>query len=154
VDKYTWVDVGSSYLPGEIIAAFLWAQMEEVHSITQRRIALWNTYHQWFADAERAGRLRRPEVPAHCVHNAHMYYVLLPDLARRTHAIERLNELGINSVFHYVPLHSSPAGQRYARAHGEMKVTDDVANRLLRLPMWVGMEEQQAEVIRAVLQAL
>lgn len=151
VDKYTWVDVGSSYLPGEIIAAFLWAQMEEVQNITRRRLALWSNYHQWFADAERAGRLRRPVVPDHCVHNAHMYYVLLPDLACRTAAIERLNKVGVNSVFHYVPLHSSPAGRRFGKAHGELRVTDDIADRLLRLPMWVGMEEQQAEVIQAVL---
>jgi dTDP-4-amino-4,6-dideoxygalactose transaminase len=88
VDKYTWVDVGSSYLPGEIIAAFLWAQMEEADVITRRRLAMWNTYHQWFADAERAGRLRRPVVPAHCTHNAHMYYVLLPDLKARTAVID------------------------------------------------------------------
>lgn len=151
VDKYTWVDVGSSYLPGEIIAAFLWAQMEEVHNITRRRLALWSNYHQWFADAERAGRLRRPVVPDHCVHNAHMYYVLLPDLACRTAAIERLNKVGVNSVFHYVPLHSSPAGRRFGKAHGTLQVTDDIADRLLRLPMWVGMEEHQAEVIQAVL---
>lgn len=151
VDKYTWVDVGSSYLPGEIIAAFLWAQMEDVQNITRRRLALWSNYHQWFADAERAGRLRRPVVPDHCVHNAHMYYVLLPDLACRTAAIERLNKVGVNSVFHYVPLHSSPAGRRFGKAHGELRVTDDIADRLLRLPMWVGMEEQQAEVIQAVL---
>lgn len=151
VDKYTWVDVGSSYLPGEIIAAFLWAQMEEADVITRRRLAMWNTYHQWFADAERAGRLRRPVVPAHCTHNAHMYYVLLPDLKARTAVIARLRELGVHSVFHYVPLHSAPAGLKYGRAQGELKVTDDIADRLLRLPLWAGMEEQQTEIIRAVL---
>ena len=151
VDKYTWVDVGSSYLPAEIIAAFLWAQLEEVQPITQRRLAIWANYHQWFADAERAGSLRRPVIPAHCVHNAHMYYVLLPDLERRSAAIEKLRALGVNSVFHYVPLHSSPAGERYGRVHGGMAVTDDVSARLLRLPLWVGMEERQTEVIQAVL---
>ena len=151
VDKYTWVDVGSSYLPAEIIAAFLWAQLEEVQPITQRRLAIWANYHQWFADAERAGSLRRPVIPAHCVHNAHMYYVLLPDLERRSAAIEKLRALGVNSVFHYVPLHSSPAGVRYGRAHGGLAVTDDVSDRLLRLPLWVGMEERQTEVIQAVL---
>jgi dTDP-4-amino-4,6-dideoxygalactose transaminase len=154
VDKYTWVDVGSSYLPGEIIAAFLLAQMEEADAITKRRLAMWNTYHQWFAEAERAGKLRRPVVPGHCTHNAHMYYILLPDLARRTAVIERLKVAGIQSVFHYIPLHSAPAGQKYARTHGEMTVTDDVAGRLLRLPMWAGLEERQVEVIQTVLSVL
>jgi dTDP-4-amino-4,6-dideoxygalactose transaminase len=154
VDKYTWVDVGSSYLPGEIIAAFLWAQMEEVDTITRRRLAMWSTYHQWFADAERAGKLTRPFVPDHCVHNAHMYYVLLPDLARRTAVMDKLKSLGVQTVFHYVPLHSAPAGRKFGRAHGELPVTDDVSDRLLRLPMWVGMEEQQTEIIQAVLSAL
>jgi len=154
VDKYTWVDVGSSYLPGEIIAAFLWAQMEEVDSITRRRLAMWGTYHQWFADAERAGKLRRPVVPGHCLHNAHMYYVLLPDLETRTAVISKLKALGVHSVFHYIPLHSAPAGRKYARAHGELSVTDGIADRLLRLPMWVGLEDQQTEVIQAVLAAL
>jgi dTDP-4-amino-4,6-dideoxygalactose transaminase len=151
VDKYTWVDVGSSYLPGEIIAAFLWAQMEEADAITRRRLAMWGTYHQWFAEAERAGKLRRPVVPGHCVHNAHMYYVLLPDLQRRTAVIDKLREAGVHSVFHYIPLHSAPAGRKYGRACGEMKVTDDVADRLLRLPMWVGLEDRQTAVISAVL---
>ena len=154
VDKYTWVDVGSSYLPGEIIAAFLWAQMEEVEAITRRRLAMWGTYHQWFAEAERAGKLRRPVVPGHCVHNAHMYYILLPDLERRTAVIDKLRQADVQSVFHYIPLHSAPAGQRYARAHGELKVTDDLSDRLLRLPMWVGMEEQQTSIIQTVLSVL
>jgi dTDP-4-amino-4,6-dideoxygalactose transaminase len=154
VDKYTWVDVGSSYLPGEIIAAFLWAQMEEVEAITRRRMAMWNTYHQWFAESERAGKLRRPFVPTHCAQNAHMYYILLPDLERRTALIERLKEANVQSVFHYVPLHSSPAGRKYGRASGALPVTDDVAERLLRLPLWVGMEERQAEIIRSILGVL
>ena len=154
VDKYTWVDVGSSYLPGEIVAAFLWAQFEEVEAITKRRMAMWNTYHQWFADSEKAGKLRRPVIPAHCTHNAHMYYVLLPDVSRRSATIERLKALGVHSVFHYVPLHSAPAGLVYGRAHGDLRVTDDIAERLLRLPMWVGMEDRQTEVIQAVLSVL
>jgi dTDP-4-amino-4,6-dideoxygalactose transaminase len=154
VDKYTWVDIGSSYLPGEIIAAFLWAQMEEADAITRRRLAMWGTYHQWFAEAERAGKLRRPVVPGHCVHNAHMYYVLLPDLQRRTAVIDKLREAGVYSVFHYIPLHSAPAGRKYGRACGELKVTDDTADRLLRLPMWVGLEEQQVNAIQRILAAL
>ncbi|HOM12124.1 MAG TPA: dTDP-4-amino-4,6-dideoxygalactose transaminase [Rubrivivax sp.] len=154
VDKYTWVDVGSSFLPGEIIAAFLWAQMEEAEAITRRRLAMWGAYHQWFAEAERAGKLRRPVIPGHCTHNAHMYYILLPDLQRRTALIERLKALGVHSVFHYVPLHSSPAGLKYGRAHGELPVTDDISDRLLRLPLWVGLEEHQAEVIQTVMSSI
>ena len=154
VDKYTWVDIGSSYLPGEIIAAFLWAQMEEVEAITRRRLAMWSTYHQWFAESERDGVLRRPIVPAHCVHNAHMYYILLPDLERRTAVIDRLRKAGVQSVFHYVPLHSAPAGVKYGRAHGDLRVTDDLSGRLLRLPLWVGMEEQQTSIIQTILSAL
>jgi dTDP-4-amino-4,6-dideoxygalactose transaminase len=154
VDKYTWVDIGSSYLPGEIIAAFLAAQMEEADSITRQRLAIWNTYHQWLAEAEKAGKLRRPVVPAHCAHNAHMYYILLPDLERRTAFIDKLRKVGINSVFHYIPLHSAPAGQSLGRSHGELNVTTEMSERLVRLPLWVGLEEQQAEVIQHVMAAL
>lgn len=154
IDKYTWVDIGSSYLPGEIIAAFLWAQMEEAMSITRRRIDLWNEYHNQFAELEKAGNLRRPIVPVHCAHNAHMYYLLLPDLDRRTAFIDKLRKIGINTVFHYVPLHSAPAGQRYGRVHGDMKVTSEMSERLVRLPLWVGLEEYQAEVIREILETL
>ena len=136
------------------IAAFLWAQMEEADAITTRRLAMWQNYHQWFAEAERHGRLRRPVTPAHCTHNAHMYYVLLPSLERRTAVIEQLLRDGVQSVFHYVPLHSSPAGRKYGRAAGELAVTDDLSARLLRLPMWVGMEDRQTSIIQSVLAAL
>src|SRR6185312_6715401 len=106
IDKYTWVDIGSSFLPGEITAAFLAAQMNEATDITARRMAIWNRYHEWAAPHEAAGRLRRPIVPAHCVHNAHMYYVLLPSLEARTAFINFLKSNGVQSVFHYIPLHS------------------------------------------------
>ena len=154
VDKYTWVDIGSSYLPGEIIAAFLAAQMEEADSITRQRLAIWNTYNQWLAEAEKAGKLRRPVVPAHCAHNAHMYYILLPDLEHRSAFIDKLRKVGINSVFHYIPLHSAPAGQHLGRSHGELHVTNDISERLVRLPLWVGLEEHQTEVIQHVMAAL
>ncbi len=154
VDKYSWVDLGSSYLPGEIVAAFLWAQMEEADAITHRRIALWDTYHRWLAEPEKAGKIRRPVIPDHCAHNAHMYYVLLPDLDRRTAFIEKLRRADIQSVFHYIPLHTAPAGSRYARAHGELGVTNEMSNRLVRLPLWLGLEERQTEVIQEVLAAL
>lgn len=154
VDKYTWCDLGSSYLPGEITAAFLWAQMEEAVEITRRRLAIWDAYHAAFADLEGAGRVRRPVVPAHCTHNAHMYYLLLPDLARRTEFIDRLKAAGIGAVFHYVPLHSAPAGTRYGRSSGTLPVTTDVSDRLVRLPIWVGLDKVQDKVIQAARDAL
>jgi len=154
VDKYTWVDIGSSYLPGEIVAAFLLAQLEEAASITARRIELWNAYHDRLAAAERADRIRRPVIPPECRHNAHLYYVLLPDLATRKRLIRDLAERGIMAVFHYVPLHSSPAGRRFGRAAGAMPVTDDVASRLLRLPLWIGLPPDVIEEIAATIEAL
>lgn len=140
VDKYTWVDVGSSYLPGEVIAAFLWAQMEEADGITQMRLDIWHQYHAAMSSLETAGKVRRPIVPEHCRHNAHMYYVLLDSLATRTRVIEELKKLGVNSVFHYVPLHLAPAGKQYSRAHGAMDQTEKLSDQLLRLPLWVGMD--------------
>jgi len=154
VDKYTWVDVGSSYLPGEIIAAFLAAQFEEDDDIMGRRMALWERYHAWAAPLEAEGSLRRPVVPPHCTHNAHMYYLLLPSLEARTHFIDSLKQKDIGAVFHYVPLHSSPAGQRYARVAGSMDVTDDITDRLVRLPLWVGLDDRLDEVLDAATNAL
>lgn len=141
VDKYTWVDVGSSYLPGEIVSAFLAAQLEEAESITRRRLALWDRYHAWAEPLEREGRLRRPIVPAACEHNAHMYYLLLPSIDARTRFIEQLKQHEVGAVFHYIPLHSSPAGMKYGRAAGQLPVTCNLSDRLVRLPMWLGMEE-------------
>jgi len=150
VDKYTWVDLGSSFLPGEIVAAFLWAQMQEARAISDRRLALWARYHREFASLERDGKAIRPTIPAGCEHNAHMYYLLLPSLAQRNAFIDRLRAAGIFCVFHYVPLHGSPAGRRFGRAHGSLAVTESVADRLVRLPLWVGLEAQQQGVIEAV----
>jgi dTDP-4-amino-4,6-dideoxygalactose transaminase len=139
VDKYTWVDLGSSYLVSDIGAAFLWAQLEHAREITAKRIAVWEAYHAAFEDLENEGRLRRPVVPDHCSHNAHMYYVLLDTRRDRDRFIQHLSDAGVNAVSHYVPLHSSPAGVRYGRVHGLLEVTDDVSERLLRLPLWIGM---------------
>lgn len=147
VDKYTWVDVGSSYLPGEIIAAFLAAQFEQAQAITARRLAIWQRYYDWAATLERDGLVRRPIIPDNCVHNAHMFYLLLPDLATRTRLIDDLKTAGIGAVFHYIPLHSSPAGQRYCRSHGSMQVTDDVSERLVRMPLWLGLEPELDHVL-------
>lgn len=151
VDKYTWVDLGSSYLPNELTAAFLWAQMEEAYSITERRLAIWQTYHDAFAGLEAAGLLRRPVIPDGVIHNAHMYYLLLPDLETRTAFIDGLKAAGIHTVFHYVPLHSAPAGRRYSRTCGDLPVTTSVSERLVRLPLWIGVEEYQEQIIDAVI---
>ena len=153
VDKYTWVDVGSSYLPGEVIAAFLWAQMEEADAINKRRLDIWSNYHQWFTSLEKAGKVKRPSVPRECVHNAHMYYLLLPSLERRTALIERLKSKGVHTVFHYIPLHSSPRGKTVGRAAGDMTNTDNAGDRLVRLPMWLGLEDQLTDVISEVVAA-
>jgi dTDP-4-amino-4,6-dideoxygalactose transaminase len=147
VDKYTWVDVGSSFLPSDILAAFLAAQLEEAESITQARLDLWDRYHAALAPLEARGWLRRPIVPADSRHNAHMYHVLLNDGATRDRVLKDLNAEGINAVFHYVPLHSAPAGQRFARAHGELPMTDAAGSRLLRLPLWVGLGDGIEQVV-------
>ena len=147
VDKYTWVDIGSSYLPGEIIAAFLWAQMEEADAITARRLALWGRYHVAFEPLERAGRVRRPVIPNGCGHNAHMYYLLLRDLDDRTAFIQAMKAEDIHCVFHYVPLHSAPQGLALGRAVGDLTVTTELADRLVRLPLWLGMEDHLDSVI-------
>ncbi len=151
VDKYTWVDIGSSYLPSELIAAFLSAQMDEADEITRRRLEIWATYHQWLGDLEKRGALRRPVLPPHCTHNAHMYYVLLPTLQKRTAFIAGLKEAGIQAVFHYVPLHDAPMGVQFGRAYGELGHTLDASNRLVRLPLWLGIEPHLADVIRHVI---
>jgi len=149
VDKYTWVDVGSSYLPGEIVAAFLAAQMEDARRITEERLAIWDRYHAAFAALEMRDQVRRPIVPAHCLHNAHMYYLLLRDVDTRSRFIATLKAADIHPVFHYVPLHSAPAGRRYGRASGKMPVTDRASDCLVRLPLWLP-DMQQDRVIDAV----
>ncbi|MGH2475303.1 MAG: dTDP-4-amino-4,6-dideoxygalactose transaminase [Candidatus Limnocylindrales bacterium] len=154
VDKYTWVDVGSSYLPGELVAAFLWAQLEDADAITARRLGIWERYHTAFADLEAAGVVRRPIVPADCGHNGHLYYLLLADLATRTRLIDRLKAAGIQAVFHYVPLHASPFGRSVGRSVGDMAVTDAASERLVRLPFWLGVEDHLDEVIGEVIAAV
>lgn len=154
VDKYTWVDLGSSYLPGEIIAAFLWAQLENAGEITQRRLAIWDKYHQGLHALERHGSLRRPITPRECNHNAHMYYIILQSLEARTELISKMKAQDIHPVFHYVPLHNSPAGLKYGRSSGELKVTENISERLLRLPMWTGLESQLDQVLSVIFDSL
>jgi dTDP-4-amino-4,6-dideoxygalactose transaminase len=150
IDKYTWCDIGSSYLPGELIAAFLWAQIENAENITNQRQGIWDCYHEAFISLEKNELVRRPIIPRDCSHNAHMYYLLLPNLKKRTSFIKNLQSEGINSVFHYVPLHSSDAGKKYGRADRSMPVTDKLAERLVRLPMWIGLESKIQDVIKSV----
>ena len=156
VDKYTWEDLGSSYLPSEILAAFLWAQMKEAYEITDRRLNIWKKYHESFEGLEKAGRLRRPVVPEHCQHNAHMYYILLNSLEERTEFIANMRKKEIGCVFHYLPLHDSPAGRRFGRFDHELPVTRRVSDTLVRLPLWVGLEKDglQDRVIEEVLDLL
>lgn len=141
VDKYTWVDIGSSYLPGEIIAAFLSAQCEQAEEIKARRLSIWDQYHNWAKKWELAGAVQRPTIPSDCEQNAHMYYVLLRNLEERSAFIDHMNAKGVMTVFHYVPLHSSPAGLQYGRYVGDMHHTLAAGDRLVRLPLWLGVEE-------------
>jgi dTDP-4-amino-4,6-dideoxygalactose transaminase len=148
VDKYTWVDAGSSYPLSDLAAAYLWGQLEHIDEITSARLTTWNRYHEAFAPLEAAGRLRRPVIPETCRHNGHMYYLLVDSAGTRTALIDELARRRVNAVFHYVPLHSSAGGARYGRAIGDLTITDRVSERLVRLPLWVGMTE--AEVSQVV----
>ncbi|WKA27004.1 dTDP-4-amino-4,6-dideoxygalactose transaminase [Bradyrhizobium roseum] len=154
VDKYTWQDVGSSFLPSEITAAFLWAQLEEAERITRERMDIWRRYHAMLAPIEQSELLRRPIVPADCQHNGHMYYVLLAPGIDRQAVLRELKGNGIHAVFHYVPLHSSPGGMRFGRAHGDLSLTTSLSERLIRLPMWLGLSEDQQQRICNVLGAI
>ena len=147
VDKYTWQEVGSSYLAGELAAAFLWAQLEEAERITAERLTIWNRYHELIAPLEAGGHLRRPIVPVDCRHNAHMYYVLLDPGLDRRRVLDAMHRSGVDAIFHYVPLHSSPGGRRLGRTHGALATTDAVAGRLLRLPLWIGLSASDQERI-------
>lgn len=152
VDKYTWVDVGSSYLPSDILAAFLLAQLEEAQCIMQQRMAIWEHYHQAFETLEQQGKVRRPIIPSDCQHNAHIYHLIVDDLEVRSALITYLKNQGVQATFHYVPLHSAPAGIKYGRTSGTLSVTDDLSNRLIRLPLGAAMSLTEAKyVIEAVL---
>lgn len=151
IDKYTWQDLGSSYLLSEVGAAFLWAQIERLDEITAERRGTWNRYHEAFADLERDGVLRRPRVPEGCEHSGHLYYLLMPSATARDELIERLDGEEVKSVFHYSPLHESPAGRRLGRTAGPIEVATQASTRLLRLPLWSRMGEERIErVVDAV----
>ena len=155
VDKYTWVDYGSSYLPSDMNAAYLWAQLQEADLINDNRLAIWNTYAEAFAPLAASGRVEVPTIPAGCVHNAHMYYLKLRDLQDRTDFIQYLKDKGIVAVFHYIPLHSAPAGLKFGRFHGEDRYTTSESDRLVRLPLYYGLtQENQQYVINTALDYL
>lgn len=153
VDKYTWVDIGSSYLPSDVLAAFLYAQLEARAAIQAKRQAIWQRYHTELADWATAHGIRQPVVPAHVEQTYHMYYILLPSLSARTALIDHLKAQGILAVFHYVPLHLSDMGQRYGGRPGQCPVTEDLSDRLLRLPFYNSLTaDEQTAVITAVQQ--
>lgn len=150
VDRYTWVDVGSSFLPGEVLAAFLWAQLTQTSSITSRRLSLWENYAHELSGLEEKGCIRLPRIPDDCRHNGHIFHVLLSSENEQRDFLMFMRERGIGCVTHYVPLHSSDMGTKVGRVSGDMRVTDSVSRRVVRLPMWVGLEEHQDEVIDAI----
>lgn len=154
VDKYTWQEIGSSFLPGELTAAFLWAQFEEANKITSQRRILWANYHRLLEPLELKGILRRPIIPSNCEHNAHMYYVILSEELDRQMVLDLLKKNKILSVFHYVPLHSSPAGQRFGRPHDNLKNTENYSERIIRLPLWINLTQYQQEYIVEVLKKI
>lgn len=147
VDKYTWVDIGSSYLPGELISAFLLAQLEDAKEITAKRINTWRLYHELLHPLEKKGLLQRPSIPEHCEHNGHLYYILLSDEKVRNNLMSYLERRGVLSVFHYVPLHNSQAGRKYGRSVDRLPVTMDTWKRLVRLPMFYDLRDKEVEYI-------
>lgn len=147
VDKYTWIDLGSSYLQSELNCAYLYAQIENPDIINNDRLQSWNTYYELLTPLKEKGCIDLPVVPEGCVHNAHMFYIKTKDLEERSKLIAFLKENGIGAVFHYIPLHSSPAGQQFGRFHGEDKYTTKESERLLRLPMYYGLEKKDIEYV-------
>lgn len=151
VDKYTWVDMGSSYLPSEMNAAYLYAQLEKADEINENRLASWNAYYEMLSPLADAGHIELPVIPKECKHNAHMFYIKTGDIEERTALAAHLKENGILAVFHYVPLHSAPAGPKFGRFHGEDVHTTNTFERLLRLPMYYGLKlDEVVQVCNAI----
>lgn len=147
VDKYTWVELGSSYLPSDMIAAYLYPQLSNMDMINAKRMILWEKYHEAFRDFEMSGKIKRPFIPKYCKHNAHMYYLRFENLDTRTKFIDYMKKNGILCVFHYIPLHTSPAGVKYGRTIGKLTNTDNASDTLVRLPLYYGMDEKTQEYI-------
>ena len=151
VDKYTWVDVGSSYLQSELNCAYLFAQIEDPAIINNDRLRSWNRYYELLKPLEDKGLIELPYIPPECTHNAHMFYIKVKDYEERTKMLAYLKENGVGAVFHYVPLHSAPAGQKFGRFHGEDKYTTKESERIIRLPMFYGLKDEQIIYISEVI---
>ena len=147
VDKYTWKAIGSSFLPSDVLAAMLYGQMERFDEIMQKRMSVWNRYHEAFAESEKQEKLIRPHIPDYSTHNAHMYYIMLPSKEIRDELIIKLREKGVQSVFHYIPLHTSPMGEKFGYKEGDLPITEEYAGRLLRLPMWADLPDEDIETV-------
>mgnify|MGYP000027187903 CR=1 FL=1 len=147
IDKYTWVEAGSSYLPSDMNAAYLWAQLQKADEINENRLQSWNRYYEGLKDLKEAGKIELPYVPEYCEHNAHMFYIKAKDLEERSALISYLKENGVTAGFHYIPLHTAPAGKEYGRFHGEDKYTTKESERIIRLPMYYELDEQDAKKV-------
>lgn len=147
IDKYTWVNYGSSYLPSELNAAYLWAELEEADKVNNNRLASWNHYYEGLSELSEQGKIDLPVVPEGCEHNAHMFYIKAKDLEERTRLISFMKEQGVGCVFHYIPLHSAPAGRKFGRFYGEDVYTTRESERLMRLPMYYGLEAEQIDYV-------
>ena len=147
IDKYTWVEAGSSYLPSDMNAAYLWAQLQKADEINENRLQSGNRYYEGLEDLEEAGKIELPYIPEYCEHNAHMFYIKAKDLEERSALISYLKENGVTAVFHYIPLHTAPAGKEYGRFHGEDKYTTKESERIIRLPMYYELDEQDAKKV-------
>jgi dTDP-4-amino-4,6-dideoxygalactose transaminase len=153
VDKYTWQSLGSSFLPGELIAAFLHAQLEHAKEITAKRLHIWNLYYAELQFLEQKGVLRRPIVPSYCEHNGHLFYILVDSEEVRNKLLNKLREAGIGAIFHYIPLHDSPAGKKFGRSNGELRKTKQFSGQLIRLPMWVGLSDSDIAKIITIMKS-
>lgn len=153
IDKYTWVNYGSSYLPSELNAAYLTAQLDVAEEVNEDRLKSWNLYYELLTPLKEAGKIELPYVPEECIHNAHMFYIKTKDIDERSALIDYLKEHEIMAVFHYIPLHTSPAGQKFGRFHGEDKYTTKESERLLRLPMFYGLKEEEVRKVAATVTA-
>ncbi|EGR0303960.1 dTDP-4-amino-4,6-dideoxygalactose transaminase [Vibrio alginolyticus] len=153
VDKYTWIDLGSSLLPSELQAAYLWGQMEVAEKINENRLASWNRYYKLLSELSQQGKIALPSMPEGCQHNAHMFYIKVADIEERIDLINFLKQKEIISVFHYVPLHSAPAGERFSRFSGEDNFTTQESEKIIRLPLWYGMEEHKVDAVAGAIES-
>lgn len=151
VDKYTWQSIGSSYLPSELTAAFLLSQLEQAEEITKKRLSIWDYYHESLNPLEDKGIIQRPTIPKECQHNAHMYYIVLDKKVDHQNLLDIFQKNNISAPYHYIPLHSSPAGEKFGRVEGSMDVTNRVSRSIIRLPLWVGLKKQQQDFVVDIL---